>query len=109
LTSAIEGTSSYAQEFQARGVRDSQGRSLRELDLETRMFRYPCSYMIYSAAFDGLPEEVRHTVLVKLRDILAGTDDSDSYHHLTSADRQHIIEILLDTKPEFAAIQRKGN
>lgn len=109
LTSTVEGTSYFSKEFQSRGVRDSQGRSLRELDLETRMFRYPCSYMIYSAAFEGLPDEVRHEVLVQLNAILRGNDDSEQYRHLTPIDRLQILQILTDTKPEFAAIQRKGN
>lgn len=103
LTSPVTGTSNYAVDFQSRGVRDSAGRSLRDLDLETRIFRYPCSYLIYSEAFDGLPEEVRALVLKKLQAILTGREGSEEYQHLSPADRQNILEILNDTKPEFAA------
>ena len=55
LTDRIKGTSSFASDFANRGPRDSKGRSLRDLDLHTRLFRYPCSYLIYSRAFDSLP------------------------------------------------------
>ncbi len=47
LDGPIAGTSGFAEEFTARGPRDSQGRSLREFDLNQRLFKYPCSYLIY--------------------------------------------------------------
>ncbi len=109
LEDSISGTSGFSKEFAARGPWDSQGRSLRDLDLNHRLFRYPCSYLIYNPAFDALPDEVRHQVLGKLVDIL--TDDEDSsddsgsdYRHLSAADRRAIREILTDTKPEFARL-----
>jgi len=105
LTSPVVGTSSFTADFQKRGVRDSKGRSLRDLDLKTRMFRYPCSYLIYSAAFDALPGEVRSRILKKLKAILQARDGDEAYAHLTPADRRNILDILNDTKPEFAAIQ----
>ena len=43
LTEPVAGTSDFAKEFSARGPFDSQNRSLREFDLNTRMFRYPLS------------------------------------------------------------------
>ena len=56
LTDAIAGTSDFAKEFASSGVRDKLGRSLRQFDLQRRLFKHPCSYLIYSAAFDELPE-----------------------------------------------------
>ena len=55
LSEPVRGTTSFAKDFTARGPRDHQGRSLRDFDLKTRLFRYPCSYLIYSKAFDALP------------------------------------------------------
>ena len=55
LTSPVRGVSSFSKTFSATGPRDRHGRSLRELDLQTRLFKYRCSYMIYSPAFDALP------------------------------------------------------
>ena len=66
LTDRIKGTSSFASDFAARGPRDSKGRSLRDFDLKTRLFRYPCSYLIYSRAFDSLPDEVKDHIYERL-------------------------------------------
>jgi hypothetical protein len=107
LTSPVKGTSDFVVDFENRGVHDSQGRSLRDFDLETRMFRYPCSYLIYSDAFDGLPSEVRRRVFIKLNRILAGDvtdEDAGKFAHVSEDDRRDIQQILTSTKPEFAAI-----
>ena len=101
LTDEVSGTSSFAADFQARGPFDPRGRSLRDLDLVTRLFKYPCSYLIYSASFDALPDEVRKLVLKKLHAILEGQDDSPEYDHLTEEMRRDLMEILTETKPEF--------
>ena len=55
LTEPVKGVSTFTQTFPQRGPRDKQGRSLRDFDLQTRLFRYPLSYMVYSDLFDGLP------------------------------------------------------
>jgi hypothetical protein len=91
-------TSAFAREFAARGPRDSKGRSLRDFDLGTRIFRYPCSYLIYSDAFDALPEPSRTYVYHRLLEILSGRDQSPEFATLSAKDRQAILEILLETK-----------
>lgn len=101
LTAPVKGSSAFAREFQARSPRDSQGRSLREFDLQTRLFTYPCSYLIDSPAFDGLPNEIKRYVTTRLHEILTEQDESDDFAHLTSADRTAILEILTETKPEL--------
>lgn len=103
LTDPISGTSGYAEEFAAIGRPDSQGRSLRMLDLQTRLFRYPCSYLVYSESFDALPDRMRVAVLDRMIEVLDAATGTDDYHHLTAADRTAIREILIDTKPEFAS------
>jgi hypothetical protein len=60
--------------------------------------RYPCSYMIYSAAFDGLPADAKAAVFRRMWQVLSGEDKSAKYARLSSGDRQAIIEILRDTK-----------
>jgi hypothetical protein len=55
LTDAIKGDADFQASFEARSPRDAAGRSLRELDLNTRLFRYPLSFLIYSPYFDSLP------------------------------------------------------
>jgi hypothetical protein len=99
LTESVVGTSEFSREFAARGPRDRQGRSLRDFDLQRRLFKYPCSYEIYSAAFDGLPDVVKQYVYRRLYDVLSGQDQSSDFARLSAADRQAIREILIDTKP----------
>jgi hypothetical protein len=101
LTAQITGTSRFAEEFAALGPRDSRGRSVRELDLKRRMFRYPCSYLIYSASFRQLPGEVRDYVWQRLWDVLNGHDAQGEFAHLSAGDRLAIIEILRETHPEL--------
>jgi hypothetical protein len=99
LTSPLQGTSNFATEFARRGPFDKRGRSLRDFDLRTRMFKYPCSYLIYSPAFDGLPAEVKDYVYRRLWEVLSGQDTGKDFAHLSAADRQAVREILLETKP----------
>lgn len=98
LDESIKGSSSYATEFAARGPRDEQGRSLRDFDLKKRLFKYPCSYLIYSEAFDALPEPAKAYVYHRLLEVLSGRDRSPAFEHLTAEGRRAILEILLETK-----------
>ena len=97
LTDAIRGTSGFAEQFAAQGPADGRGRSLRQLDLEHRLLRYPCSYMVYSAAFGALPIDVRGAIYGRMWDVLSGRDTSPKYARLSEADRRAIVEILRDT------------
>src|SRR6185436_13077420 len=104
-----EGVSSFTRTFAARGPRDHQGRSLREFDLRTRLFRYPLSYMVYDAAFDALPGPVLEQVYRRLFDVLTGNGDhARTVPGLTRADRRAILEILKDTKSNLPAYWRAG-
>lgn len=103
LTDRVTGSSDFASEFSARGLRDSQGRSLRDLDLERRLLRYPLSYLVYSDAFDAMPAPLHEYVYRRFREVLTGEDGSEDFAHLSSSDRRAIFEILVDAKPDFAA------
>jgi hypothetical protein len=96
--SPITGTSSFAREFTAGGRRDRLGRSLRDLDLQTRLFRYPCSYLIYSDSITALPTEARQELWRQLQEALSGKSPDESYKSIPLADRQAVIEILQETK-----------
>src|SRR5262249_33891008 len=98
LPARVEGTSKFAERFAAQGPRDRKGRSLRELALDGRLMRYPCSYMIYSPAFDALPSAARDSVYRQLWEILSGADRDARYARLSAADRRDVIDILRDTK-----------
>lgn len=103
LTAPVRGTSGFAEAFAARGPRDRAGRSLRDLDLETRLFKYPCSYLVYSEAFDALPPLVKAATRERLRRVLDGREAGPAFAHLSAGDRRAILEILRDTKPELVA------
>src|SRR5262249_22196066 len=101
LTEPVHGTSKFAEEFARRGPFDPRHRSLRELDLGTRLFKYPCSYLIYGEAFARLPADARDYVLRRLWEVLSGQDTSADFGHLSAADRRAILEILRETKPDL--------
>ncbi len=104
LPEPLRGESGFAEEFMRLGPFDAQGRSLRDLDMETRTFRYPLSFLIYTDAFERLPPLVKDRVYARLADVLAEDGLDDAYPHLTEADRRAIVEILADTKPDFPAL-----
>ncbi|MEZ6125836.1 MAG: hypothetical protein R3C49_22140 [Planctomycetaceae bacterium] len=97
LTSAITGSSPFADEFSQRGPFDDRNRSLRTFDLQTRLFRYPCSFLVYSDAFQQLPPEVMKRIEKQLSQVLNRPDSDDDYPHLSVDDRRAIREILQAT------------
>jgi hypothetical protein len=98
LAGPVAGTSRFADEYASAGPRDRKGRSLRDFDLERRLFRYPCSPLVYSAAFRSLPAVVRDRVNLRLAQILSGEDQTPVFARLSAQDRTAIREILTDTK-----------
>jgi len=100
----IEGTidkkSAFAVDFEARGPRDSAGRSIRDFDLQKRIFKYPCSYLIYSEAFDAIPEPAKGYIYRRLFEVLSGREQGPEFSSLSDEDRRAILEILVATKPE---------
>jgi hypothetical protein len=101
LKQPVAGVSTFTKTFAARGPRDAKGRSLRDFDLQKRLFRYPLSYMIYSAAFDGMPDIVRERVYQRVYDVLTGKDKGQTFAGLSPADRQAVLEIVRATKPKL--------
>ena len=106
LEAPIAGTSAFAAEFAVRGRRDPAGRSLRDLDLRTRLFRYPCSFLVCSASFDALPGEVKDRFWRRMDAVLTARGAADDFAHLSLAERAAIREILAATKPDAPAAWR---
>ena len=100
LKGPIIGTSAFAEEFSRLGPRDKQGRSLRDLNLKDRLFEYPCSYLIYSRAFNELPLAVTQYLTKRFSDILAG-QGGEAFARLNRADREAVVEIIKATKPDL--------
>ena len=101
LTDRMVGSAGFEAAFEARGPFDRRGRTLREIDLDRRLFRYPLSYMIHTAAFEALPVDAKDAVYRRLWQVLSGGDRDPRYDHLSRGDRQAIVEILRDTKPDL--------
>jgi hypothetical protein len=108
LTDPVRGTSGFAEAFAARGPKDTAGRSLRDFDLEKRLFKHPCSYVIYTESFDALPPIMLDYVWQRMHDVLTGKDQSKDFAHLSAADRQAILEILRATKKNLPAYFAEG-
>lgn len=102
ISGGLRGTSGFMEWFAAQGPRDRRGRSLHELDLRTRLLRYPCSYTIYSPAFTALPPPLRERIFTRLGAVLSGADASPRYRHLSPADRRAVTEILRETTADGA-------
>jgi hypothetical protein len=99
LEQPVAGTSGFAEEFAARGPRDAHGRSLRDFDLNKRIFKYPCSYLIYSEAFDNIPSPAKEYIYHRLFEVLSGADQSTDFAVLSPEQKKAILEILVATKP----------
>jgi hypothetical protein len=93
--------SPFARDFLNRGIKDRKGRSLRDFDLNARIFKYRCSYLIYSDAFDHLPEPAKGYVYHRLFEVLSGADSSADFAHLSAPERRDILEIIVATKPNL--------
>ncbi len=99
LTSPVAGTTTFRERFEKLGPADSQGRSLRQFDLQTRLLKYPCSYLVYSDGFRGLPPLVLDLISKRLDEVLSSEpgDEEDPFRYLTVEDRKAIREILIET------------
>lgn len=102
LNATVTGNEEYARWFTAQGPFDRQRRSLRQFDLKTRLFKYPCSYLIYSEQFDAIPKVMRDHLLQKLHSILTGAEDAPEFAaEIDVEDRRAILEILRETKTDL--------
>jgi hypothetical protein len=108
LPAPVEGNSGYASWFQAQGPFDPRGRSLRDLDLRTRLFKYPLSFLIYSKGFDSLIPSVKQYLYARLYQILSAEDRSAAFASLSRRDRKAALEILESTRPDFARVAREA-
>jgi hypothetical protein len=101
LPGPIGAESAFTDLFQARGRRGPQGRSLRDLDLKQRLFRYPLSYLIHSPSFSGLPEVLRERIWLELWLVLQGIREDDEYDALSRGDRETLLVLLAETRDDL--------
>ncbi len=108
LQAPVHGTSSFEREFAKAGPRDHQGRSLRDLDLQHRLFRYPCSYLIYSDAFRALPKPALDYFYYRLWEVLTAKEQGKDFASLSASNRTDILQILRETEPDLPAYWKDG-
>jgi hypothetical protein len=103
LTDPISCSPKFISDFESAGPRDGRGRSLRDFDLHNRLFKYPCSYLIYSQQFDGMTPPAKTWIERRLWQILTGREDTDDFDYLSDADREAVLTILRETKQNLPA------
>lgn len=97
LTAPIRGTSDFARDFSSRPARYENLPSLREFDLQSRLFRRPCSYLIQSANFAALADELRQEALRQISDVLDGKANDARVDRLPAMDRAEIKNVIRAT------------
>jgi hypothetical protein len=102
LTGQVVTSSGFTERFAQHGPRDAEGRSLRDLQLERRLFRYPLSYMIYTESYNALPAYALEYLDARIVDVLTGADRSGIAGNLGAEDRKAIGQILVATLPRFS-------
>ncbi|MBN8417918.1 MAG: hypothetical protein J0L73_03305 [Verrucomicrobia bacterium] len=95
----IEGDPAFQTAFTKNAPQSGDGRSLKDFQLLHRLFKYRCSYMVYSLTFQHLTAPLKQTVLNRLWTVLEGQDTTGHYTYLTTTERGHIRRILAETLP----------
>lgn len=97
----IAGEADFKKDF-GNQARKAGGISLRDFDLNSRLFKYRCSYMIYSPVFQGLVPEMKQRIYQRLEKALSpGAGDKD-YAYLPDAEKQAIRQILKQTVSDLS-------
>lgn len=91
----VSGSSGFADEFEASGRRDHKGRSLRDLDLKSRLFEHQCSFLVYSESFDAMPEELKGLFWRRMEEALSDRD----FSRMSADERDALRDIIAATKP----------
>jgi hypothetical protein len=87
----------FLQDFRSKRIATKEGDSLRDFDLNTRIFRYRCSYMIYTEAFRSLPTLILERFTERLLRALSEDSSSEEFSYLPKDEKQSILRILTDT------------
>jgi hypothetical protein len=93
----VEGDAAFKTDFLATRRAIPAGASLKDFDLKTRLFRFRCSYMIYSNVFQGLPEMMKQRVYRRLAQALDVQRPDREYAYLPPVEKQAIRTILKGT------------
>jgi hypothetical protein len=106
----VRGNPEFVRVFEKAGPRDHTGRSLRQLDLQKRLFKYPCSFLIHSEAFRRLPDPLKQKIYRRMAEVLSGADASEAFRRWSAEDRVAVREILTETledlPPDWKSLTR---
>ena len=96
----IPGTQEYIRDFQRNRLPSSKGFALKDLDLQTRLLKHRCSYMVHSLAFKGMPDPLKERVLRRIGKALHTTRPDPAFAYMPPEEKDTIRRILWDTLPE---------
>lgn len=97
----VEGGEAFSDAFAQTRRPASDGRALKDLRLYERLFKFRCSYLIYSEVFDHLPTVLKEQVYRELLTALTGPDGNELSDHLSWTERERVRDILADTKTDL--------
>lgn len=98
VDNGVEGDDSFQTAFAKNQRESSEGRSLKDFRLYERIFKYRCSYLIYSSVFDNQPVPLREAVYRRLHQVLSAPITPQGYEYLSESERKRIFQILVETK-----------
>ncbi len=96
----ITGDSDFKTEFLRNRKPAPDGTALKDLDLRTHLFKYRCSYMLYSRVFASLPSEFKKLVYARLSAAVGETNASRDFSYLPPAEKRSIRAIVGATLPK---------
>lgn len=100
LPEGIAANEAFIEAFAADAPRSQAGDSLKDLQLDGRLFRNRCSFLIYSDSFAALPASLKSRIYTVLFDALHNDDPTNRYAHLEPDEKTRIYQILMETHPE---------
>jgi hypothetical protein len=96
----VAGNDDFRADF-LRHRRTVNGKSLKDLELKTRLFQNRCSYMIYGTAFAGLPAVMKSKVFAELKRALDESSPAPEFAYLPPAEKRSIRSILKGSLDEL--------
>lgn len=97
LPGKVEGEAAYITDFSKTRRATKSGVSLKDFDLQTRLFKHRCSYMIYSPVFTSLPAPMKQRVYQRLNVALDLKRADKEFAYLPAAEKQTIRDVLITT------------
>ena len=106
LPDGLAGSPAFQKAFVANARRAKDGSSLKDLELNEKLFKNRCSYLIYSDSFLALPKQLKQRIYARLAQALDPKQPLADYAYIGAAERERIRNILQQTHPELGDILR---